>query len=181
MPSSAYCSESCIKFRHASLKIHINLHYSSFDPLYGSFYFQLVFTFKRILRKGIKTHLYNAFRIRVKASIMHLYDALWITQRHQELRIFTMLYRWRMFPFTLTRSPLRSSLLVKCHPNALFFSKQRYSIDLVFQLLEFSIHKPTSSPLELFTMHTILPPIQYEKWFYQRRSITSFNHQLSQG
>ena len=25
-------------------------------------------------------------------------------------------------------------------------------------------------------MHTILPPIQYEKWFYQRRSITSFNN-----
>ena len=39
-----------------------------------------------------------------------------------------------------------SSLLVKCHPNALFFSIQRYSIDLVFQLLEFSIHKPTSNP-----------------------------------
>ena len=93
-----------------------------------------------------------------------------------------MLYRWRKFPFSLTRSALRSSLLVKCHPNALFFFIQRYSIDLVFQLLEFSIHKPTSSPLELFTMHTILvPPIQYEKWFYQRRNITSFNNQLSQG
>ena len=54
-----------------------------------------------------------------------------------------MLYRWRMFPFSLTRSPLRSSLLVKCHPNALFFSIQRYSIDLVFQLslriLDFSL------------------------------------------
>ena len=68
-----------------------------------------------------------------------------------------MLYRWRKFPFSLTRSVLRLSLLVKCHPNALFFSIQRYSIDLVFQLLEFSIHKSTSSPLELFTMHTILP------------------------
>ena len=61
-----------------------------------------------------------------------------------------MLYRWRKFPFSLTRSALRSSLLVKCHPNSwrAVFSIQRYSIDLVFQLLEFSIHKPTSSPLQ---------------------------------
>ena len=77
MPSSAYCSESCIKFRHASLKIHINLHYNSFDPLYGSFYFQLVFTFKRILRKGINNSSLRCFTDHAKASITpHLYDAL---------------------------------------------------------------------------------------------------------
>ena len=92
MPSSAYCSESCIKFRHASLKIHINLYYSSFDLLYGSFYFQLVFTFKHILPKGINNSslqcfsdpckgINNAslrcFTDHAKASIApHLYDAL---------------------------------------------------------------------------------------------------------
>ena len=160
MPSSAYCSESCIKLRHVSLKIHINLHYSSFDLLYASFYFQLVFTFKRILRtginnsslqcfsdprKGINNASLGRFTDHVKASITpHLYDAL----KMQEVSIFANSFGPRI-KFTL-----------KCHPNALFFSKQRYSIDLVFQLLEFSIHKPTSSPLELFTMHTILPPIQ---------------------
>ena len=35
------------------------------------------------------------------------------------------IFQWRKFPFlltSLTRSTLRSSLLVKCHPNALFFS-----------------------------------------------------------
>ena len=92
MPTSAHCSESCIKFRQVSLKIHINLHYSSFDPLNGSFYFQLVFTFKCILRKGINNSslqcfsdpckgINNAslpcFMAQVKASITpHLYDAL---------------------------------------------------------------------------------------------------------
>ena len=56
--------------------------------------------------------------------------------------------------FSLTRSALPSSLLVKCHSNALFFSIQRYSIDLVFQLLEFSIHKPTSPHSGNFSLCT---------------------------
>ena len=56
-----YCSESCIKLRHVSLKIHLNLHYSSFDPLYASVYFQLVFTFKHILRKGIDNSSLQCF------------------------------------------------------------------------------------------------------------------------
>ena len=57
-------------------------------------------------------------------------------------------FQGRKFPFLLTslsRSTLRSSLLVKCHPNALFFSIQRYSKDLAFHLLESSIHKPILS------------------------------------
>ena len=58
---------------------------------------------------------------------------------------------------SLTRSTLRSILLVKCHPNTLFFSIQMYSKDLTFQLLEFSIHKPISSPLKLFSTHTSYP------------------------
>ena len=60
---------------------------------------------------------------------------------------------------SLNRSTLRSSLLVKCHPNALFFSIQRFSKDLAFHLLEFSIHKPTLSPLKLFSIHTSHPAI----------------------
>ena len=62
-------------------------------------------------------------------------------------------FQLRKFPFLvtlLTRSTLRPSLLVKCHPNAPSFSIQRHSKDLAFHLLEFSIHKPTSSPLKLF-------------------------------
>ena len=46
---------------------------------------------------------------------------------------------------------------MKCQPNALFFSIQRYSKDLAFHLLEFSIHKPTLSPLKLFSIHTSHP------------------------
>ena len=41
----------------------------------------------------------------------------------------------------------------KMSPNMLFFSTQRYSKDLVFQLLKFSFHKPTWSPLKLFSIH----------------------------
>ena len=59
-----------------------------------------------------------------------------------------------IFVNSLTRSTLRPSLLVKCHPNALFFSIQRYSKDLAFHLLESSIHKPILSPLKLFSIHT---------------------------
>ena len=83
------------------------------------------------------------------------------------------------FPFlltSLTRSTLRSILPVKCHPKVLFFSIQMYSKDFAFQLLEFSIHKPISSLLKLFLL-----TIHYEKGFYQRRSITSFKNQPSQG
>ena len=76
-----------------------------------------------------------------------------------------MLYRWRMFPFSL-----RSNLLVKCHPNALFFSIQRYSIDLVFQLLEFSIHKPTSSPLELSLCTRSCHPFNTKNGFIKREA-----------
>ena len=44
------------------------------------------------------------------------------------------------------------------HPNALFFSIQRYSRDLAFHLFEFPIHKPSSSPaLKLFSIHTSHP------------------------
>ena len=77
----------------------------------------------------------------------------------------------------------RSNLLVKSHPNPLFFSEPRYSKDLAFQLLKFSTHQPpTSSALKLFSQYThlVLPPF-YEKDFYQRRSITPFANQLSQG
>ena len=71
---------------------------------------------------------------------------------------------------SLTFSALRSNLFVKCHPNALFFSTQKYSEDLAFQLLKFSIDKPTSSLLKLFSIHTSHPPpFQYEKGFYQSR------------
>ena len=45
-------------------------------------------------------------------------------------------FQWRKFPFLLTlliRCTLRSSLLVKCHPNTLFLSTQRYSKDLTFE------------------------------------------------
>ena len=58
---------------------------------------------------------------------------------------------------SLTRSTLRSILLAKCHPKSLCFSIQMYSKDLAFQLLEFSLHKPISSPLKLFSMHTSNP------------------------
>ena len=51
----------------------------------------------------------------------------------------------------------RSSLLVKCHPNALFDTDQRYSKELAFHLLESSIHKPTLSPLKLFSIHPSHP------------------------
>jgi len=44
-----------------------------------------------------------------------------------------------------------------CNLNALFFSTQRYSKDLTFQLSKFLIHKPTSSPLKLFSIHTSHP------------------------
>ena len=75
---------------------------------------------------------------------------------------------------SLNRSTLRSIFLVKCHPNAVFFSIPRYSKDHAFQLLEFLIHKPTSSPLKLFSIHNIiLAPVQYKNGFFQRRSITS--------
>ena len=47
--------------------------------------------------------------------------------------------------------------VVKCHPNALFSLIQRYSKDLASNLWEFSIHKPTSSPLKLFSIHTSHP------------------------
>ena len=57
-----------------------------------------------------------------------------------------------IFLTSLTCSTLRSSLLVKCHPNALF--SLRHSKDLTFHLLEFSIHKPTSNPMKLFSIHT---------------------------
>ena len=69
-------------------------------------------------------------------------------------------FQWRKFPFmltSLTLSTLRTILLVKYHPNALFFSIKRYSKDLAFQLLEFSIHKQTSSPLKLLSIHTSHP------------------------
>ena len=36
-------------------------------------------------------------------------------------------------------------------------SEQRYSKDLAFHLLEFSIHKPTLSTLKLFSIHTFHP------------------------
>ena len=86
-------------------------------------------------------------------------------------------FQWSKFQVlltSLTRSTLRLIFLVKCHPNALFSSIQRYSKDPVSHLWEFSIHKPTSSPLKLSSVHNIiLPPIQYKKGFFQRRSITS--------
>ena len=69
-------------------------------------------------------------------------------------------FHWRKFPFlstSLTCSTLQLILLMNCHLNALFFSIQRYSKDLAFQLLEFSIHKQTSSPLKLFSVHTSNP------------------------
>ena len=170
MSSSAYCSESCIKFRHVSLKYHIYLHYSSFDPLYGSFYFQLVFTFKRILRKGINNSSLQCFTDHVKASITpHLYDAL----QMEDVSIFANSFA-PMIKFTCEMSSERAVFL-----DTEVFNRPRLS---TLRILDSQTHfKPTSSPLELFTMHTILPPIQYEKWFYQRRSITSFNNQLSQG
>ena len=37
------------------------------------------------------------------------------------------------------------------------FSIQMYSKDFAFQLLEFSIHKPISSPLKLFSIHNSYP------------------------
>ena len=49
-------------------------------------------------------------------------------------------------------------------PNTLFFSTQRYSKDLVFQLLRFSIHKPTLNPLKLHSIHTSHPAtLKYQK------------------
>ena len=119
-------------------------------------------------------------------------------------------FQWRKFPFLLTlvtHSIPRSILLVKCHPNTLFFSntdvfkgpglstlkpgshlcnkhntseisisistrkKEHVSFFLclclfhlcyayctnVNQALEFSIHKPISSPLKLFSIHTSYP------------------------
>ena len=46
---------------------------------------------------------------------------------------------------------------------------------LTLKILDSQTHfKPTEYTL------LILPPFQYEKGFYQRRSITSFNNQLSQ-
>ena len=51
----------------------------------------------------------------------------------------------------------------------------------VKQALEFSIHKPISSPLKLFSIHTSHPATHsLRKRVYQRRSIMSFK-QLSQG
>ena len=47
--------------------------------------------------------------------------------------------------------------IVKCYPNALFFSIGRFSKDLAFHLLEFSIHKPTLSPRKPFSIHTSHP------------------------
>ena len=67
--------------------------------------------------------------------------------------------------------PIRSNLLLKYHPNELVFSTQRYSKDLAFQLSKFSIHKPTSSPLKLFSIHTSHPATRS---ILKRRSITSF-------
>ena len=63
-------------------------------------------------------------------------------------------FQWKKFPSLLTSptlSTLRSNLLVKCHPNVLFFLTQRYSKDLTFQLLKFLIHKPTLRLLQTFT------------------------------
>ena len=133
MPSSAYCSESYIKFRHVSLKIHINLHYSSFDPLYGSFYFQLVFTFKRISpkginnaslqcfsdpRKGINNASLRCFTDHVKASITpHLYDAL----QMEEVSIFANSFG-PTIKFTCEMSPERAVFL-----NTEVFNRPRLS------------------------------------------------------
>ena len=79
----------------------------------------------------------------------------------------------------------RSIFLVKCHPNAVFFSIPRYSKDHAFQLLELSIHKPTSSPLKLSSIHNIirliLPPIQYKKGFFSKEKHYVFKNQLSRG
>ena len=57
-------------------------------------------------------------------------------------------FQWKKFPFlltSLTRSTLRSILLVKCHPNALFFSIQRYSKYLAFQHFSRTYFKPTKT------------------------------------
>ena len=181
MPSSAYCSESRIKLRHViSLKIHISLHYSSFGPLYSSFYFQLVLTFKRILRKGINNSSLQCFRDprkginnasfrcftnHVKASITpHLYDAL----QMEEVSIFANSFG-PTIKFTCEMSSERAVFL-----DTEVFNRPRLS---TLRILDSQIHfKPTG------TFHYAHDPaIQYEKWFYQRRSITSFNNQLSQG
>ena len=54
--------------------------------------------------------------------------------------------------------------------------------EFAFHLLEFSIYKPTSSILKLFSIYTSHPATHaIRKGFHQRRSIMSFKNQLSQG
>ena len=96
-------------------------------------------------------------------------------------------FQWRKFPFmltSLTLSTLRTILLVKYHPNALFFSIKRYSKDLAFQLLEFSIHKQTQfKPTETFQYTHFLSchPFNTEKGFIKGEALRLFKNQLNQG
>ena len=53
-------------------------------------------------------------------------------------------FQWKKFTIlstSRTRLTLQSSLLAKCHPNALFFLILRFSKDLAFQLIKFLTYK----------------------------------------
>ena len=83
-----------------------------------------------------------------------------------------MLNRWKKFPLLLTRSALRSSLLVKCNPNWLFFSIQRYSKDSPFNftILNSQTHfKPTET--FQYTHFSSFHPFNTKKGFNKGEAI----------
>ena len=71
-----------------------------------------------------------------------------------------------------------SNLLVKSHPSPLFFSTPRYSKDIAFQLLyKFSIYQqPTSSALELFSIHTSHPATLIIRILIRKRLLSKEKH-----
>jgi len=132
----------------------------------------LCWSFSRVLI-SINYALSITFSTRFSRSLEHTTSAhgffAYVTRRHIASSPFSReclaLYRFLLNTeiSLLNSSTLRWNILVNCHLNARFLSIQRYSKDLAFQVSKFSIHKPTSSLLKLFSIY-LSHPANHSIW-----------------
>ena len=80
-------------------------------------------------------------------------------------------FQWKKFTILSTLRTcltLQSSLLAKCHPNALFFLILRFSKDLAFQLIKFLTYKHI---LSLLTHFSSCHPSNCKKGFIKAEAL----------
>ena len=119
-------------------------------------------------RKGINNASLRFFTDRIKASITHLYDAL----EMEEVSIFVNFANSvdPTIKFTCEMSPERAVFL-----DTEVFKGPRLS---TLRTLDSQTHCKVTETFQYTHFSSCHP---FNAGFYQRRSITSFNNQLSQG